>query len=68
VASKSIRDSQKQRLYNAEQRAFEGATYKERENMVHPEFKTVRECQEYVDPCYGKCPVEGSWLRASFPG
>src|SRR5215212_239020 len=46
VASKSIRDSQRQKLYNAERIAFNGGI---EENDAPPDYRTVAEVQACVD-------------------
>jgi predicted nucleic acid-binding Zn ribbon protein len=46
VSTVSIRDSQRQKVYDSERVAFEGGI---EENYKPPEFKTVAEVQAYVD-------------------
>ena len=49
VASKSIRDSQRERVYRSERKVYYGVEDKPRIRDVTPDFKTVAECQAYVD-------------------
>jgi putative metallohydrolase (TIGR04338 family) len=50
VATKSIRDSQRKKLYRAEWKAFFGTDKYEEDHTPHSlDFQTVPECQEYVD-------------------
>jgi putative metallohydrolase (TIGR04338 family) len=48
LVANSIRDSQRQRVYDAEAFAFEG-TGRDEEFKTLPDYKTVAECQQYVD-------------------
>jgi putative metallohydrolase (TIGR04338 family) len=50
VASNSIRDSQRKKLYRAEWKAFFGTEKYEEDHTPHSlDFPTVSECQQYVD-------------------
>jgi putative metallohydrolase (TIGR04338 family) len=49
VASSSIRDSQRQRVYDSERLAFEGLQNRAEPYKTRPEYKTVAECQGFVD-------------------
>ncbi len=49
VADKSVRDSQRQKVYDAERLAFEGTAERDAPFRTPPDFRKVAECQEFVD-------------------
>ncbi len=49
VANKSIRDTQRQKVYDAEMLAFGGSIGRDNPYKTPPDYRTVAECQEFVD-------------------
>jgi hypothetical protein len=59
AVSQSIRDSQREKVYRSERTVFFGSPERPYRKDVTPEFKSVAECQEFVD----HVTASDTWLK-----